>query len=1204
MTDCQVFCNCSSIARPKTLARRFQVKKDNENRGRWFFSCNSCKFFKWENNGPSLAAPLSPAAITNNMTTPASSPVPINSQVMSQQTSPFSSGLIRRAVHVPSPPSTSAPAVGNSGQAAVVGWSSGQEQASGSRQAPVGRGSSNQQAPVSGSSQALQAPVGGGSNQQAPISGSSSQAPVGGVSCQEPLSGRSQACPGPSIPSHYSQSPLRSSFELGSRPIAAAAHQQAQQPHLQSHHNVGNSNSNRYGSRVMPLSFTLQQHSCLPGPSGQSSYPHNSHVQMYPMQQHIYDDLAAVAPASSTQQHTSRSAVAGHISTQHTPQLHDMQQQPHQELLKQRQRPALAGLASATHSSSDDVHVGRHPASAPADEEKIHVKVKLQIMSKEEMGASFPYSEAVKSIVMSLDKQVTQRRWDPAERLWKFALSSYQLVLKAFESAGCEVEKPNEHVLNALLNNTEPGIGAKIHLQQSPVPSSSSGIVKNAPLSFHEAEQVMKQHLTPTTLGNLFNFQWEGVRFIVSRQGRALLADEPGLGKTVQAVCAAACFPESFPLLVVCPSSMRYVWKAALHDWLPDALVPVKEDLWVLSSGKDVSRVQEKGLPSTKAHACITSYDLIQKLDKDLSKVYGFVIVDESHCLKSRDAKRTQFLSKLVKASRHAVLLTGTPLLSKPIEVFPQIDMLQPGLLGTYREFGERYCVNPGGPPASSNRFNSPGHFPGQEYRGAANLHELSMLLQSTVMIRRTKAEVAGQLPDKIRQRVLVSTDTACSKQLAEIRGRMVALDAAAKAGDLRDQHKEREQLVNEYYRASGPAKVKEAVEFLKCLLDCSSEEAGRKVLVFCHHQAVMDAIEQKLLKASPNLGYIRIDGSTSDIKRKEYVDKFQRGHVAAAMPSLSAEPEGGCSGSRSRSTAEESGDEDHQRAIGIVAEDKARVALLSITAAGVGLTLTAAEVCVFVELYWNPSILLQAEDRAHRLGQKRTVMVYYLHASGTCDDIIWPLVNKKLQVVGRTLGEDAAAPMSPSSQRSPALSPSSPVMKTNGGASLSCTTLTWQKALEDAAEGSSTKGKRSDNKLQAELEAEDCGSPLRAGGPYSNRNVQEVPFSRDALIVQSVTKQQSSSPHAHMTNTSTEGLEQALNMREHGEDLAEVIDTGLNMSMRTPRSPIIRSQQDEHMMNPGSKRRLYLETAEMELTIEFTGSDCKRMKEASVYPT
>ncbi|PIO58140.1 hypothetical protein TELCIR_20430, partial [Teladorsagia circumcincta] len=77
-------------------------------------------------------------------------------------------------------------------------------------------------------------------------------------------------------------------------------------------------------------------------------------------------------------------------------------------------------------------------------------------------------------------------------------------------------------------------------------------------------------------------------------------------------------------------------------------------------------------------------------------------------------------------------------------------------------------------------------------------------------------------------------------------------------------------------------------------------------------------------------------------------------------------------------------------------------VAILSMTAAGVGITLTAASVVIFAELHWNPGTLLQAEDRAHRVGQKDSVFVQYLVARNTADDVIWPLIQQKLDVLGQ----------------------------------------------------------------------------------------------------------------------------------------------------------------------------------------------------------
>ncbi|KRZ94599.1 SWI/SNF-related matrix-associated actin-dependent regulator of chromatin subfamily A-like protein 1 [Trichinella sp. T8] len=79
---------------------------------------------------------------------------------------------------------------------------------------------------------------------------------------------------------------------------------------------------------------------------------------------------------------------------------------------------------------------------------------------------------------------------------------------------------------------------------------------------------------------------------------------------------------------------------------------------------------------------------------------------------------------------------------------------------------------------------------------------------------------------------------------------------------------------------------------------------------------------------------------------------------------------------------------------------DKIRVALLSITAASTGLTLTSARLVVFAELFWNPGILVQAEDRAHRVGQLNSVLIIYLVAKGTADDNIWTMIKKKLEIL------------------------------------------------------------------------------------------------------------------------------------------------------------------------------------------------------------
>lgn len=140
--------------------------------------------------------------------------------------------------------------------------------------------------------------------------------------------------------------------------------------------------------------------------------------------------------------------------------------------------------------------------------------------------------------------------------------------------------------------------------------------------------------------------------------------------------------------------------------------------------------------------------------------------------------------------------------------------------------------------------------------------------------------------------------------------------------------------------------------------------EGGRKLLIFAHHRIVLNGICEGLAKSKYH--YVRIDGSTPSDVRQSYCDIFQH-------------------------------------------DDKCLVAVLSITAANTGITLTAASTVIFAELFWNPGALVQAEDRVYRIGQKNAVNIHYLVAKETVDDFIWPLVNKKLNVLNKAglAGED-----------------------------------------------------------------------------------------------------------------------------------------------------------------------------------------------------
>ncbi|KAJ1418730.1 SNF2-related, N-terminal domain [Sesbania bispinosa] len=157
-----------------------------------------------------------------------------------------------------------------------------------------------------------------------------------------------------------------------------------------------------------------------------------------------------------------------------------------------------------------------------------------------------------------------------------------------------------------------------------------------------------------------------------------------------------------------------------------------------------------------------------------------------------------------------------------------------------------------------------------------------------------------------------------------------------------------------EIYTDSAEAKIPSVLDYVGTVI-----EAGCKFLIFAHHQPMIDSIHEFLLKKK--VGCIRIDGSTPAASRQQLVTEFQE-------------------------------------------KDAIKAAVLSIKAGGVGLTLTAASTVIFAELSWTPGDLIQAEDRAHRIGQVSSVNIYYLLANDTVDDIIWDVVQSKLENLGQML--------------------------------------------------------------------------------------------------------------------------------------------------------------------------------------------------------
>ncbi|KAJ9546299.1 hypothetical protein OSB04_018842 [Centaurea solstitialis] len=467
----------------------------------------------------------------------------------------------------------------------------------------------------------------------------------------------------------------------------------------------------------------------------------------------------------------------------------------------------------------------------------------------------------------------------------------------------------------------------------------------------------------------LLPFQREGVRFALQHGGRVLLADEMGLGKTLQAIAVASCVHDSWPVLVLTPSSLRLQWASMIQQWLgissSDILVVLSNSSGLNKSGFTIMRPNTKGNIRLDGVFNIVSYDVVDKLQGILmDSDFKVVIADESHYLKNGHAKRTTACLPILKKARYTMLLSGTPALSRPIELYKQLEALYPNVYKNIREYGDRYC--------QGGVFGM--------YQGASNHDELHNLMKATVMIRRLKKDVLSELPVKRRQQVFLDLADKDMKQinalfheLALVKGKIKASKSKEEAESLKFTEK---NIINKIYTESAAAKIPAVLDYLGTVI-----EAGCKFIVFAHHQPMIDSIHQFLLKKK--VGCIRIDGGTPAGSRQSLVTDFQD-------------------------------------------KDSIKAAVLSIKAGGVGLTLTAASTVIFAELSWTPGDIIQAEDRAHRIGQVSSVNVYFLLANDTVDDIIWDVVQSKLENLGQMLdGHEKSLEVSVKQQPTSTSSPS-----------------------------------------------------------------------------------------------------------------------------------------------------------------------------------
>lgn len=433
----------------------------------------------------------------------------------------------------------------------------------------------------------------------------------------------------------------------------------------------------------------------------------------------------------------------------------------------------------------------------------------------------------------------------------------------------------------------------------------------------------------------------------------ACLADDMGLGKTLQAITLMQSRAAQGPQLVLMPTSVLLNWQQELQRFAPALTVKM------FNMGNRNQTVTE----AAEGDVVLSTYGLLVT-EKELlaSRNWTTIVLDEAHTIKNRDTQTSQGAMQLKGDFR--LLLTGTPLQNHLSEIWNLFQFANPGLLGSYQQFTDRFII-----PVERDHD--------QERQ------RLLRRLLSPFLLRRNKDEVLSELPEKteITLRVELSPkeqalyDNLRQQAIANIEdgGQKGALQALAEITRLR-QAACHPRLINP--KLDIPSSKTQA--FLDLVAQLRS--SGHRALVFSQFTSHLALIREALDSLTPaqsiketislpkhggvggGSSYLYLDGSTPTQERNRLVREFQTGDTP--------------------------------------------LFLISLKAGGLGLNLTAADYVIHLDPWWNPAIEDQASDRAHRIGQERPVTVYRLIAAGTIEEKILRLHGNKRSMADALLQE------------------------------------------------------------------------------------------------------------------------------------------------------------------------------------------------------
>lgn len=495
-------------------------------------------------------------------------------------------------------------------------------------------------------------------------------------------------------------------------------------------------------------------------------------------------------------------------------------------------------------------------------------------------------------------------KWEPIDKHWYTKDPTIAAKLYGYADASCRAE------LEALSTQYDKNIQAS--------KSRESTIIVPCPAD-----------------KSFMPYQLAGIEFFLPRRG-IFLGDDMGLGKTVQVIGFINLINEIENVLVVCPNSIKLNWRDELSSWLVRKL--------------SVGITSGRFLPST--NIVIINYEMLSKYHKELrDRKWDLVVADECHFCKSVNARRTiEVVGKKVRNAwvktplegKWRVALTGTPILNRPIELFPVLNWLDPQTYDNWFQFGLRFCNGHRG------RW-------GWDFSGYSNLKELQQKLRSTVMIRRRKEEVLTDLPPKIRQVIEIPANDETLGGILKERevyenamSQLQKLREAAELAKISDNQEDYHDAIHKLKECQRIAFIDMArirhdtavlsMPIIAAHIRETLEGTDGKIVIFAHHHDVINGFKDQF----PGMCAI-LTGEQNINEKDDAVNEF-------------------------------------------VNNPACRLFIGSIKAAGLGLNKLQL-VCshaIFAEEDWVPAWITQCEDRLHRFGQKSSVLAQHYVLEGS----------------------------------------------------------------------------------------------------------------------------------------------------------------------------------------------------------------------------